>query len=101
MTGRSQFIRWFDTLGVDDVPIVGGKNASLGEMYRELTPKGVKVPNGFAVTADSYLYVVEVAGILPQMRDLVSGLDKDNLDDFSHRGRALRDLVYSAPLCAG
>lgn len=96
MSEQSQFIRWFDTLGVDDVPLVGGKNASLGEMYRELTPEGVKVPNGFAVTADAYRYVIEAAGILPKMRDLVSGLDKSNLDDFAHRGRALRELVYGA-----
>lgn len=98
MNGQSQFIRWFNTLSIDDVPIVGGKNASLGEMYRELTPRGVKVPNGFAVTADAYRYLIETGGILPQMRDLVSGLDKDNLGDFAHRGRALRELVYRAML---
>ena len=49
-------IRWFDEIGIGDVALVGEKNASLGEMYRELTPKGVKVPNGFAVTADAYRY---------------------------------------------
>jgi pyruvate,water dikinase len=98
MTEQSQFIRWFDSLSIDDVSIVGGKNASLGEMYRELTPQGVKVPNGFAVTAEAYRYLIETAGILLPMRDLVSGLDKDNLNDFAHRGRALRDLVYRAPL---
>lgn len=92
MTEQSQFIRWFDSLSIDDVSIVGGKNASLGEMYRELTPQGVKVPNGFAVTAEAYRYPIETAGILLPMRDLVSGLDKDNLNDFAHRGRALRDL---------
>jgi hypothetical protein len=47
-------IRWFDDLGLDDVPLVGGKNASLGEMYRELSAQGVKVPNGFAITAEAY-----------------------------------------------
>jgi pyruvate,water dikinase len=88
-------------LDLDDVPIVGGKNASLGEMYRELTAQGVKIPNGFAVTADAYRHVIEAAGILPQMRDLVSGLDKTDLDDFAYRGRALRELVYSAPLPGG
>ncbi|MHA1565757.1 MAG: phosphoenolpyruvate synthase, partial [Alphaproteobacteria bacterium] len=98
MNGRSQFIRWFDSLNVEDVPIVGGKNASLGEMYRELTSQGVKVPNGFAVTADAYRYLIEAAGILPRMQNLVSGLDKSDLADFAHRGRALRDLVYRAPL---
>jgi len=45
------YIRWFSELGVDDVPLVGGKNASLGEMVRELAPQGVRVPNGFAITA--------------------------------------------------
>jgi pyruvate,water dikinase len=46
-----RFIRWFAELGIEDVALVGGKNASLGEMYRELTPQGIRVPNGFAVTA--------------------------------------------------
>ena len=45
------FVLWFDELGIEDVPLVGGKNASLGEMYQNLTKKGVKIPNGFAVTA--------------------------------------------------
>ncbi len=49
-----QWIRWFKELTIDDVPLVGGKNASLGEMIRELTPKGISIPNGFAVTADAY-----------------------------------------------
>ena len=49
-----QYIRWFDELSVDDVPLVGGKNASLGEMYRALTPQGVRIPNGFAVSAQAY-----------------------------------------------
>jgi pyruvate,water dikinase len=49
-----QWIRWFQELTIDDVPLVGGKNASLGEMIRELTPKGISIPNGFAVTAQAY-----------------------------------------------
>ncbi len=49
----ARYIRWFDELSIDDVAIVGGKNASLGEMYRELTPRGIRVPNGFAVTAEA------------------------------------------------
>lgn len=48
------YIRWFSEIGVDDVASVGGKNASLGEMYRALTPHGVHVPNGFAITAEAY-----------------------------------------------
>ena len=53
----AQYIRWFEELTIDDVPIVGGKNASLGEMYRELTPQGIRIPNGFAVTADAYRHI--------------------------------------------
>jgi len=49
-----RYIRWFEELSMDDVPIVGGKNASLGEMYRELAPLGVSLPNGFAVTAEAF-----------------------------------------------
>ncbi|MEJ2651247.1 MAG: PEP/pyruvate-binding domain-containing protein, partial [Gammaproteobacteria bacterium] len=61
MDKEQRFIRYFEEIGIDDVPSVGGKNASLGEMYRELTPKGVNVPDGFAVTAQAYRYVLDQA----------------------------------------
>ena len=54
-----QYIRWFSELSIDDVALVGGKNASLGEMYQNLTAEGVRVPNGFAMTATAYCYVLE------------------------------------------
>ena len=60
MRNRLQYIRWFDEISIDDVPLVGGKNASLGEMYRELTPQGVKIPNGFAVTAEAYRHAGQI-----------------------------------------
>ncbi|MCX8138220.1 MAG: hypothetical protein N3E46_00870, partial [Gemmataceae bacterium] len=56
----SRWIRWFQELGLSDVGLVGGKNASLGELYRELTPVGVRVPNGFAVTAEAYRHILRV-----------------------------------------
>ena len=62
-TAGSRFIRWFDEIGIEDIPLVGGKNASLGEMYRELTPGGVKVPDGFAVTAEAYRHFLREAGL--------------------------------------
>jgi pyruvate,water dikinase len=62
-TKRSEYIRWFDEIGIDDIPLVGGKNASLGEMCRELKGKGVKVPDGFAIAADAYRYVLREAGL--------------------------------------
>lgn len=98
MAHQPSFIRWFADLGIGDVALVGGKNASLGEMYRELVPMGVNVPNGFAVTADGYRHFVERAGIDAAMRALIAGLDKRDMADFARRGRALRDLVYGAPL---
>ena len=55
------FIKWFAEITIADVPLVGGKNASLGEMVRELTGKGVKVPDGFAITADAYRHFIREA----------------------------------------
>lgn len=98
MEEKPQYIRWFDELSIDDIPLVGGKNASLGEMYRELTPYGVKIPNGFAVTAEAYRYLVRSAGILPEMESALAGIDKNDLDEFARRGHRLRELIYQAPL---
>ncbi|MDO8260014.1 MAG: PEP/pyruvate-binding domain-containing protein, partial [Candidatus Magasanikbacteria bacterium] len=57
----SKYIRFFNELGIKDVPLVGGKNASLGEMYSKLVSKGIKIPNGFATTAPAYEYFMEGA----------------------------------------
>ncbi|MDA8390852.1 MAG: hypothetical protein M0Z76_09020, partial [Gammaproteobacteria bacterium] len=54
MTKKARYVRFFSDIGIDDLPLVGGKNASLGEMYRHLTPLGVRIPDGFAITADAY-----------------------------------------------
>lgn len=98
MGEKPHYIRWFNELSIGDVPLVGGKNASLGEMYRELTPYGVKIPNGFAVTAEAYRYLVKSGGILPEMERTLAGIDKNDLDDFARRGHLLRELIYQAPL---
>lgn len=92
------YIRWFSDLGAADVPIVGGKNASLGEMVRELAPCGVRVPNGFAVTAAGYRYVLDKAEVWPRLRDALAGLDADNVDDLARRARIAREIVYGAAL---
>jgi pyruvate,water dikinase len=98
MGGSSEFIRWFGELGVNDVPLVGGKNASLGEMYRELAAHGVRVPNGFAVTAAAYRAVLEQAKAWPRLRDALDGLDVANVGDLARRAHAAREIVYGAPL---
>ena len=59
----TRFIRWFRDITMADVGLVGGKNASLGEMCRELIPRGISVPNGFAVTAAGYRHVLQVGGL--------------------------------------
>jgi len=91
-----RFIRFFEELGIDDVPLVGGKNASLGEMYRALTSKGVKVPNGFAITAEAYRYVLDRAGAWPALHEALDGLDPENIEDLGRRGYLARKVVYEA-----
>ncbi len=95
-TKETKFILWFNELGIEDVPFVGGKNASLGEMYRLLTPKGVNIPNGFAVTAYAYHYLLEKAGIKQKLKDLLKGLDTHNMRDLADRGHKVREVIRSA-----
>lgn len=92
------FIRWFADLGIADVPTVGGKNASLGEMYRELTPRGIRVPNGFAITADAYRHVLRTGDLERQLRGQLTGLNTRDLAGLAERGRHLREIMLSRPL---
>ena len=91
-------IRWFEEIGIEDIPMVGGKNASLGEMYRELASQGVRVPNGFAVTADAYRMFVQEAGLDRILKDILKNLDVRELTNLSQRGREVRQAFLAAPL---
>ncbi|MBW4050828.1 MAG: phosphoenolpyruvate synthase [Proteobacteria bacterium] len=91
-------IRFFQEISADDVARVGGKTASLGEMYRQLAPQGVKVPNGFAITAEAYRYVLERAGAWQPLREALAGLRADDMEDLARRGRRAREIVYGAVL---
>ena len=93
-----QYVRWFDELSLDDVPIVGGKNASLGEMYRELSGLGLKVPNGFAITADGYRDALTQAGVWDRLHELLDTLDKNDVRALQAVGAQARELVYKAGL---
>ena len=95
---QASYIHWFDQIGIDDVPLVGGKNASLGEMYRELAPIGVKVPNGFAVTAQAYRYFLREAGLDQQIREIIEGLDTQNIANLRQRGKRVRHAIMAASL---
>ncbi|MBU2767793.1 phosphoenolpyruvate synthase, partial [Acidithiobacillus ferrivorans] len=98
MSGR--YIRFFKDIRIEDVPLVGGKNASLGEMYRELSPQGVKVPNGFAITGEAYRYLLDQADAWPALHAALDGLDPTNVTDLAERGARAREIIYSAPLPA-
>jgi pyruvate,water dikinase len=93
---EKQFILWFKELRNTDVKLVGGKNASLGEMYSLLTPKGVRVPNGFAVTATAYFYLLEKAGIRQKIKDILSTLDTSNMANLADRGAKVRATIMGA-----
>jgi len=98
MPGRPRFIRSFAEIGIDDVPLVGGKTASLGEMYRLLTPQGVKVPDGFAITAEAYRHALDSAKAWQPLRAALDGLKVDDMEDLARRGHLAREIVYGVPL---
>ena len=74
------YIRWFNDLRLDDVPLVGGKSASLGEMYNELTALDIKVPNGFAITADAFREALTAADVWDELHGLLDDLDKRDVN---------------------
>ncbi|MEK6963624.1 MAG: phosphoenolpyruvate synthase, partial [Nanoarchaeota archaeon] len=96
MDKATAFILWFDQQGIEDVQYTGGKNASLGEMYRFLVPKGVSIPNGFSVTAHAYHYLLEKAGIKDKIKQVLQGLDTGNMQQLQEKGHQVRELIRSA-----
>jgi pyruvate,water dikinase len=92
------YIRWFEELGIHDVALVGGKNASLGELYRKLVPKGIKVPNGFAITADAYWDLLRHNRLLERIKEILSGLDHRNAEALRQTGSAIRHELSAVKL---
>jgi len=92
------FIKWFEELRIKDVPLVGGKNASLGEMIRSLKAKGVNVPGGFAITAYAYQYMIEKEGIDKKIKEILSDLDTHDVHNIAERGQKIRDIIKNAPI---
>jgi pyruvate,water dikinase len=93
----SDFIAPFDELDLDDVGRVGGKNASLGEMYQELNPKGIRIPPGFALTAEAYRHFIEVTGLQSKIEEALEGLDTGDVAELRRRGRRIRHAIIEAP----
>lgn len=98
LPGKYRFIKWFADIGMEDVPLVGGKNASLGEMFRALKPKGINVPDGFAVTSDAYRYFLNEAGLDRKIHKLLKNLDTKNVEELRHTGSLVRHAILSASL---
>jgi len=98
MAKSNKFIKFFNELGIKDVPTVGGKNASLGEMYRKLAKQKVLVPNGFATTAKAYDYFLKNSGVKKEIRKILKGLDTHNVLDLMRRGAEARKTILAAPL---
>ena len=94
------WIKWFDDVSLADVGIVGGKNASLGEMRRALTPLGIRVPDGFATTADAYRAFMRAADLEPVIRESLTALDIADVDALQAAGTRLRSAILAAPLPA-
>jgi len=95
-----QNIIWFKDLSIKNVPEVGGKNASLGEMYNTLTKKQVNIPNGFAITASAYIRFLEENKLTEKMHAVLKGLDTHDIDNLQKRGKAIRTMMLAAEIPA-
>jgi len=89
-------IRWFSEITIKDLPTVGGKNSSLGELYRNLSGNGIKVPNGYAITADAYFYLLRKAGIEESIQEILGDLDTTDIMNLQDRGAQIRQLILGA-----
>jgi len=96
MTDSSDYLRWFESIRLDDVPLVGGKNASLGELYRELGSRHVQVLNGFALTVRAYYEALQRAGAWTSLHALLDDLDVSDVALLANRAAEARQLVYAA-----
>jgi pyruvate,water dikinase len=91
-------IKWFSEISIDDVAEVGGKNASLGEMYQSLSKEGVRVPNGFAVTSSAYKHLLDANGAWEKLHRELDDLDVNDVDALQKHGKACRDIVYACEI---
>jgi pyruvate,water dikinase len=95
---EQNFIKWYNEVGIEDVPIVGGKNAALGEMYKNLVPLGVNIPNGFALTADAYRHFFKNTGLDEEIKKILADLDTKNIKNLQARGEKVREAILKANL---
>jgi pyruvate,water dikinase len=91
-----RYVKFFEEFGIGDVSSVGGKNASLGEMYQKLSGKGVRIPNGYAVTAEAYRYMLEETGAVKVLHEALDDLVPSDMGDLARRAKRAREVVYGA-----
>ncbi|UXM93649.1 phosphoenolpyruvate synthase [Paenarthrobacter sp. JL.01a] len=94
-------VLWFSELGLSDLDQVGGKNASLGEMVQNLASAGVKVPGGFATTADAYRRFLAESGLDTRIESILEGLDSGDVAALAKVGGEIRSLIRETPFPAG
>ncbi|MDP1549073.1 MAG: phosphoenolpyruvate synthase [Nitrosomonas sp.] len=94
----TQYIAWFDQLTMHDVGLVGGKNASLGEMISHLSQAGVNVPAGFATTTEAYREFLVANGLVDRINHVLDGLDIDDINALTAAGKTIRGWVLDATL---
>ena len=92
------YIKWFKELSIKDVELVGGKNASLGEMYQNLTHEGIRIPNGFAITADAYRHILDDNNAWKKLHAQLDVFDPDDVKLLQERGKACREIVHDCNL---
>lgn len=95
---KNKFVLFFKELSIKDVPIVGGKNASLGEMFVHLGKRGVRIPDGFATTSDAYRYFIEKSGLKARIKETLKGLDTHNVRDLMKRGAIIRKMILESEM---
>jgi len=88
-----KLVMWLNEVGMEDIELVGGKNASLGEMIKGLSSIGVKIPMGFVVTSKAYHYFIDYNNLRDKIREALAGLDPNNIEDLSRRGLTVRELI--------
>src|SRR5690625_3437705 len=93
-----EYIRFFRDIGVDDVPLVGGKSASLGKMYQALSSQGVRVPNGSAITAGAYRHLLPHNDLEPRLREVLGEYRDGDVRSLAECGKRARKLVYEATI---
>jgi pyruvate,water dikinase len=92
---KQKFILWFKEISAKDVSLVGGKNASLGEMYTQLSKKGVNIPNGFALTSDAFWYYLKFNKIDEKLKEIFKKFNPKSIESLKETGRAARNLILN------